>query len=296
MKDNAPLVSVVVPCFNHEKFVRECIQSIIEQDYKNIELIVIDDGSKDNSVNIIKKIVPDCEERFSRFEFRYRENKGLSETLNEALFWCQGEFLNVLASDDKIFPFKISLQIKELINRGEKCVGVFGKALKIDKTSKEIGVINRQKKIKIYHFYDVLMHRHNLPACTQLIRIDNVKKVGGFKSGIEIEDWYMWLKLLESGGYFVSLPVNFSSYRVHGENFSQNYKRMMHGRLAILELSDWGGGDQKRKALSICFLCSSIDSNDIRYKIFNIFKSIKIDWRVIFEKKFLIAIFSLIKK
>ena len=54
---NYPLVSVIIPCYNHADFVQETIRSVIEQNYKNIELIIIDDGSKDNSVEKIKKIV-----------------------------------------------------------------------------------------------------------------------------------------------------------------------------------------------------------------------------------------------
>lgn len=80
-----PLVSVVIPCYNHENYVQECIKSAIEQDYENIELIIIDDGSKDESVNKIQELVPGCEKRFCRFEFRTRPNKGLCKTLNEAL-------------------------------------------------------------------------------------------------------------------------------------------------------------------------------------------------------------------
>ena len=74
--DNQLLVSVVIPCYNHEKFIQDCIQSVIDQTYQNIELIIIDDGSKDSSVEIIEKMLPACEQRFVRFEFRNRPNKG----------------------------------------------------------------------------------------------------------------------------------------------------------------------------------------------------------------------------
>ena len=94
-----PLVSVVIPCYNHEKFVQDCIQSVIDQTYPNIELIIIDDGSKDGSVEKIQEMIVACEQRFTRFEFRHRQNKGLSATLNEALEWCNGVYLSAIASD-----------------------------------------------------------------------------------------------------------------------------------------------------------------------------------------------------
>lgn len=89
MTKQQPLVSIVIPCYNHEKYVQESIQSVIEQDYDNIELIIIDDGSSDNSVTKIKEMIQVCQKRFKRFEFRHRPNKGLCATLNEALAWCE---------------------------------------------------------------------------------------------------------------------------------------------------------------------------------------------------------------
>ncbi|MCD2506173.1 glycosyltransferase family A protein, partial [Staphylococcus aureus] len=74
---------------------------MIDQDYENIELIIIDDGSKDNSVIKIQEMVECCKQRFTRFEFRSRANIGLSATLNEALEWCEGEYFSALASDDQ---------------------------------------------------------------------------------------------------------------------------------------------------------------------------------------------------
>ena len=93
------LVSIIIPSYNHERFVCDSIRSVIDQSYQNIELIVIDDGSTDSSVEKIQGLIPLCEKRFIRFEFRHRPNKGLSATLNEALEWTQGEYFSSLASE-----------------------------------------------------------------------------------------------------------------------------------------------------------------------------------------------------
>ncbi|WP_083829471.1 glycosyltransferase family A protein [Oceanimonas sp. GK1] len=98
--NNNPLVSVVIPCYNHAQFVQESIQSVIDQDYENIELIIIDDGSKDNSVEVIQEMIPACEERFKRFEFRHRPNKGLCATLNEGIGLAAGDIIGFCSSDD----------------------------------------------------------------------------------------------------------------------------------------------------------------------------------------------------
>ena len=89
--EDSPLVSVVIACYNHENFVQDCIKSVVAQTYDNIELIIIDDGSKDSSVEKISELIDVCQNRFSRFEFRHRSNKGLTATLNEALERRQGE-------------------------------------------------------------------------------------------------------------------------------------------------------------------------------------------------------------
>ena len=126
MTEQQPLVSIVIPCYNHAQFVQETVQSVIDQDYENIELIIIDDGSKDNSVEVIQEMIPACEERFVRFEFRYRPNKGLCATLNEALEWCEGEYFSPTASDDILKQNKISTQLAIMLSKKEqKIIGVF---------------------------------------------------------------------------------------------------------------------------------------------------------------------------
>lgn len=70
------LVSVIIPAYNHEQFIQETIGSIIAQTYENIELIVIDDGSKDSTWNKINELKETCEERFTRVHFETQENEG----------------------------------------------------------------------------------------------------------------------------------------------------------------------------------------------------------------------------
>ena len=102
-----PLVSVIVPCYNHEKYVEETIESIVNQTYENIELIVIDDGSKDASPQIIEEL-----SKKYNFKFIHRSNKGLSATLNEGIRLSQGKYISVCASDDKLKLDKIEKQVK----------------------------------------------------------------------------------------------------------------------------------------------------------------------------------------
>lgn len=230
-EENQPLVSVVIPCYNHENFVQDCIQSVIDQTYQNIELIVIDDGSKDSSVMKIQEMVAKCKTRFTRFEFRNRQNKGLSPTLNEALEWCEGEYYSAIASDDMMLPEKIIIQINYMI-KNKKCNALFGGYKLIDNFNFVIS--DQKKENKIYSFNEIFLHQHDLPAPTQLIRMDSLKSIGGYNAEVIIEDWYMWLKLSKIGEiHYISEYL--SLYRYHLDNLSRKVEIMNIGRNQVLD-------------------------------------------------------------
>lgn len=229
---NSALVSVIIPCYNHENFVQDCIQSIINQDYQNIELIIIDDGSKDNSVQKIEEMVPLCKERFTRFEFRHRPNKGLCRTLNEALEWVRGEYLSTVASDDIWVKEKTTLQAQYLDNNPDS-VAVFGNITLIDEYN---NIIQEYKmSFKRHRFEDIFLHRFYIPTPTNMARTKDIKKTGGYNPNFIIEDWYMWLKLAESGKFLDCLPETLAYYRRHDDNLSSKAILMHKGRLEIAQ-------------------------------------------------------------
>ena len=230
-----PLVTIVIPCYNHAQFVQETIQSVIDQDYKNIELVIIDDGSKDNSVEVIQKMIPACEERFVRFEFRYRPNKGLCATLNEALEWCEGEFFAPVASDDILLDFKTRVQVEEYkkIN-SYKIAGVFG-AVSTFKNNKKENVRKINYYTSIYTFNDVVLRKAKLPAPSAMLVTKKIKSVNGYNSSVKIEDLYLWLRLTEQGDSLLYINKVLSLYRRHPNNISQNDSVMLDGVMEILD-------------------------------------------------------------
>lgn len=229
----SPLVSIVIPSYNHERFVQDSIQSVIDQTYQNIELIIIDDGSKDGSVEKIQEMIPTCQKRFVRFEFRHRPNKGLSATLNEALEWCQGEYYSALASDDMMFNNKTKLQVdffKQNLN--SNIGGLFGGFVLISSDNKILKTqVKQQKK---YTFNELLMHNFDLPAPTAMLNLNAVKKIGGYNENLKIEDWYMWLKLTENRYNLIYLSEALVKYRSHEDNTSKKITLMNDERAKIL--------------------------------------------------------------
>lgn len=232
--NDQPLVSVVIPCYNHEYFVQDCIQSMIDQTYPNIELIIIDDGSSDGSVAKIQEMVDSCKQRFTRFEFRYRPNKGLSATLNEALVWCQGEYYSAIASDDMMCIEKISFQVEYFLKKMNlKIVGIFGGYYLIDKNN---NIIKEEiKKEKAYNFKNLIMHNFDLPAPTAMLKLNEVKMIGGYNENLKIEDWYMWLKLTETGSELLYINQPLVKYRSHDDNMSKKLVLMNQERLKVLD-------------------------------------------------------------
>lgn len=229
------LVSVCVPVYNHEMYVSDCIKSLLNQTYENIELIIINDGSTDRSDNIILPLLGECESRFVRFKYISRKNIGLCNTINEALEWCKGEYFSVLASDDQWLPEKILTQVNYLNSNGHSA-GVFGGIHIIDEANDPI----RTKSVKVaqqYCFEDVILSRTFLAAPSATLRTDLVKAVGGFDQKYKVEDWYMWLRLTESGDYTLDcLPDIVAKYRRHDFNVSKDYRFMLSEQYKILNL------------------------------------------------------------
>lgn len=231
MKNNTPLVSVVIPCYNHQYFIRHSIESVISQNYENIELIVIDDGSKDSSVEIIQEMIKCCKERFVRFEFRSRANQGLSSTLNEALEWCQGKYFSALASDDQMLPNKTKVQV-EYLEKHNDVQAVMSSVSWINSDNEIIS--DRKLLYKEYSFEDIFLSKQSLYACTQISRLTSVISVGGYKVGCPIEDWYMWLKLSELGR-IVSLEDNLVNYRLHDDNTINKGEVIYNGMIEVAD-------------------------------------------------------------
>lgn len=233
-----PLVSIMVPCYNHGPFIQDCIQSIIDQDYPNIEFIIIDDGSKDDSVAKIESLVSACQARFTRFEFRHRPNKGLCATLNEMLAWVEGEYVCSLGSDDMLVHNKINIQV-DYLQQHPETVAVFGSMLLIDENSNPVEDAaidgDPNKTFKRHTFEDIIQHHFYIPTPTNMCRTKALKATGGYDESLAIEDWYMWLRLSENGMVLDRLPDTFAYYRRHGDNLSSKVLIMHNGRVETLK-------------------------------------------------------------
>ena len=227
---NMPLVTIVIPCYNHAEYVQDSIRSVLNQTYVNIELIIIDDGSTDQSVNKIKEMIVECEQKFTRFEFRDRPNKGLSNTLNEALGWANGEYFSVLASDDQMLPEKTKLQVSAF---KPDIVGVFG-GVNIINDKNEI-ISSRVREYSESNFDDIILTKHDLPASSQMFEKNALKEAGGYNPNVKVEDWDILLRISKLNKKMVYIPEVLINYRKHDTNISSNSKFMYEEMSKILD-------------------------------------------------------------
>lgn len=240
-----PLVSVIVPSYNHGRFVRETLDSIAKQTYPSIQLIVIDDASKDDS----QKIILDFSKHYPTEICLKEANGGLIRALNEGLAMARGKYVSLCASDDFWDPEKVSKQIA-LFEKDAAIKILFTEGYEIDEKGRLIDTIKyTSRPIEKWTFDDVIM-KADLPPASFIARRDDMMAVGGFSSEFRIEDLPMWLMLLEGGGYAMVIREKLAFYRSHSSNMHNVFSSMVVDQhFEIIKKFSEGRSD-KRKILN----------------------------------------------
>ncbi|MEB5928168.1 MULTISPECIES: glycosyltransferase [Acinetobacter] len=233
MNTSLPLVTVVIPSYNHSKYIQQSIQSVIDQTYARIELIVIDDGSQDDSVARIEVMRQLCEKRFERFLFITRENRGLSKTLNQGIALANGEFFSTVASDDIMLPEKTTIQI-EAITKNTNIAAIFG-AHQLINDDGDVVKVKENARYREFTFQEIFFHQHDIPASSQLIDLKLLKEIGGYNENTKVEDWDLWLRLTEHDAKLIYLPEIIVGYRMHETNLSRDKSLMFEEVFKILQ-------------------------------------------------------------
>ena len=232
MTDQNPLVSIIVSCYNHEEYIEECLLSILNQDYNNIELLVVDDGSSDASVDVINRL-----KNKHDFYFKPQENKGLTKTLNETIAKSRGEYIVPFGSDDVMLPHRISTQIEYI--KGKPEVGICGGNIELIDSNGTLYPESRQRRdtpFRRLNFEDVFLERKPyVPATTLLIRKSVLEEVAGFDEDNRLEDLMIELKITRAGYYIDCLPVVLAQYRKHATNTYKNHRFMIDSILDTYE-------------------------------------------------------------
>lgn len=239
-----PLVTVVVPSYNHSQYVARTIESVAAQSYGNIEVVVIDDASSDNSVDVLE----DLQERFDFKLVVHIENRGLPATLNEGIMLSNGSYVCVVASDDYWPSDKIARQVAVMSEYPEVAVSYGCQEGFSDSGDIRRYSLKASEGVKENLFGELITWETTIPALTAMVRRSVYDEVGFYDESVAIEDWCMWLRISKKYPfYFINETLGY--YRLHENNMSKKMLWMVEEKRKILDL--WVGDPCYEKALAM---------------------------------------------
>jgi CMP-N-acetylneuraminic acid synthetase len=215
-------VTVYIPVHNYGKYLEQAIQSVMAQKFSDWELIIIDDGSTDNSWDIIQKYASHPKIRTMR-----QEQKGLATTNNIALRLMQGKFIMRLDADDYLDENAL-LVLANILELHPQIGLVYPDYFLVDERGEIVEIVRRKKVGQDVELLDLPA----LGACT-MIRKECLLEVGGYSEEFKCQDGYeLWLKFIESfNPYNVNLPLFY--YRQHPSNLTKNRSQILKTRRCI---------------------------------------------------------------
>lgn len=226
-----PLVSVLMASYNHQRFVEAAVRSIMAQEGVSFELIVVDDGSTDDSPEILERL-----SRELHFQYIHRPNKGVVATMNELLSLARGKYFCSFASDDMMPAGRLAGQSQYLEAHPEVPV-CFGQIVIMDGNGNhgETPDPRYTKSIPELTFEEFFLGKKEVHGCSEMIRLDVFREMGGYDTQYPFEDFPLWLKFLYEYGKLPVLPVLCCYYRVHGNNMSSSRQLMYGTFLKVIE-------------------------------------------------------------
>ena len=214
--ERPPLVSIVVPSYNHGRYVRAAVQSVLDQSYPCVELIVIDDGSTDESREVLAALG-------GGFHLESQTNAGQAAALNRGWAMAHGEILSYLSADDFLMPHAVATAVESL-QRSPRTVMVYGDFNLIDERSRVL----RRVRAPDFSYFDMVVHTACPPGPGVFFRRVAHEAAGGWNPEFrQWPDYDYWLRLGLQGP-FQRIPDVLAAFRVHGQ--SQTLSRTPFGR------------------------------------------------------------------
>ncbi|PKL49116.1 MAG: glycosyl transferase 2 family protein [Candidatus Riflebacteria bacterium HGW-Riflebacteria-2] len=211
-----PLVSVAVITYNQKHYLEECINSILSQDYPNIEIVIADDASTDGTHAMLDQF---CQQYPDKFVIKISPaNRGITANTNLAYFACKGKYIAWTGGDDLMLPGKISKQV-EFMEANPDCAICYHNLEVFDSESKQV--------IKLFNsFYNAhqgdirtsIIHGTFNGACSNMVRAEMAPESGCNETLPVASDWLFWVDCLAGGGKIKYINSILGRYRRHKNN------------------------------------------------------------------------------
>jgi glycosyltransferase involved in cell wall biosynthesis len=230
-KNNLPLVSVIIPVYNGEEYIQTAIESVIKQDYHNIEIIVLDDGSTDNTLSIIKL--------YSKIQWDSHSNMGQASTLNKGWEISKGDILGYLSADDILFQNAVSISV-EYLNDNPDAIMTYCDFNLIDPDSNFI----RKIQPPDFNYHNMVVNLECPPGPGVFFTKKAFEIAGGWNSNYrQMPDYEYWLRLGRVGR-FVHIPEVLASFRIHesSQTFAKGDFKKSEEPITIIETFYNGDG------------------------------------------------------
>ncbi|MDO7138310.1 glycosyltransferase family 2 protein [Algibacter lectus] len=201
MLNNNSLVTVICSCYNHSDYIEKALNSVINQTYKNIQLIIIDDYSNDNSIEIIDRWILKNE---TGIFIKNVKNLGLTKSVNDAFKNVNGSFFIDLAGDDVLLPHCIETQISIYNAYSQDKIGIVYGNAKVTDTISNTSYIFYDKFLQSkkttsptdgFIYKEILNHSNTICSVSALINTALFKKLGGYDENLAYEDYDLWLRV-----------------------------------------------------------------------------------------------------
>lgn len=223
-----PRVSVIIPSYNRADMVMDAVDSVLRQTFADWELIVVDDGSQDNTREVIAAV------RDERVRYIYQDNQGLPGARNSGIRAARGEYVAFLDSDDVFLPHKLAVQVAAMDARPE--LGLLaGGFIEVDR---ELRPLREVRPWETQPTLELIDWVKGCPFCpgAPLVRRDWLEKAGLFDERMPfVEDWDLWLRMSTLGCRMDWLPQAVCYYRIHGGNMVRQAILMKNGMLTMFD-------------------------------------------------------------
>lgn len=212
-----PLISVIIPLYNCENYIVETLESVINQSYKNLEILVVDDGSKDNSAQKVRELaLKDC-----RIKYIYQNNAGVSMARNKAIEASTGEFLSFIDADDLWNPLKLEKQLNKIMTtKSDVCYSKFTRLNESTKSSLEPDMNLLEGKISFHELLNKNFPQTSTWLIKKSILAPNIVFTPKCNWGEDLEFFSKVLTL----GKVCSVSEALSTYRLReSDSLTSNY-------------------------------------------------------------------------